>query len=129
MYNDNGKTHTTHTNRAHRHTMTAALFSFDDMKEYAESFYKSKAWQNCRAEYVKTKQGLCERCLKAGVVTPGEIVHHKIFMTPENIHRPEIVLSFENLELLCRAHHAQMHGQAKRFTVDAAGHVAPRVGF
>ena len=48
------------------------------MKDYAKSFYKSKAWQHCRDAYAKSQAGLCERCLKEGKIVPGEIVHYSI---------------------------------------------------
>ena len=94
------------------------------MKPFAESFYKSQAWKNTRKAYMKSVGGLCERCLKGGKYTPGEIVHHKIHITPENIDDPDITLSFGNLELLCRECHYLMHnGSKRRFVVDAQGRV------
>ena len=98
------------------------------MKEYAAKFYKSKAWQACRNAYVHQARGLCEPCLMAGRVTPGEIVHHKIHLTPDNIHQPEVTMDFSNLELVCRECHAKEHDQnraARRFTVDELGRVSP----
>lgn len=74
------------------------------MKAWAEKFYKSTAWQKCRAAYVKEKFGICERCGK-----PGKIVHHKIYLTPDNINCPEITMNFNNLELVCKACHNQEH--------------------
>ena len=47
--------------------------------------------------------------MRKGIVTPGEIVHHKIFLTPENIGNPAVTLAVENLELLCRDCHAAKH--------------------
>ena len=79
------------------------------MKEFAKKFYKSKAWQKARQSYAASVGWLCEECLRKGMVTPGEIVHHKIFLTPENIGNPAVTLAFENLELLCRDCHAAKH--------------------
>lgn len=95
------------------------------MKDYAESFYKSKTWQDCRAAYFKQARGLCECCLKRGVYKAGEIVHHKKHITPENICDPAITLSFDNLELVCRDCHAELHKErnAKRWNVDKWGRV------
>jgi len=57
---------------------------------------------------------------------PGEIVHHKIHLTPENIHDPKIALNFDNLQLLCRDCHGKIHAKhQKRYKVDALGRVAP----
>lgn len=97
------------------------------MKEFAASFYKSKAWQNCRDGYAASVGGLCEDCLKKGLVTPGVIVHHKIALTPENITDPSVALNWNNLRLVCRNCHAIEHGaRICRYTVDPLGRVSPR---
>lgn len=74
------------------------------MKEWAKSFYKGKAWRKCRHAYFVYRHGLCERC--KGL---GKIVHHKIYLTPDNINDPNISLNFDNLELLCRTCHNREH--------------------
>jgi 5-methylcytosine-specific restriction endonuclease McrA len=97
------------------------------MKEYAATFYKSKAWANCRKTYAASVGGLCEDCLKKGLITPGEIVHHVIAITPENITDPAVTLNWDNLRLVCRECHAVEHGaRICRYTVDALGRVSPR---
>ena len=78
-------------------------------KEYARRFYSSKAWQDCRNEYAKKRQHLCEDCMRRGIIKPGEIVHHRIEISPLNIDTPEITLNHNNLELLCRECHAKKH--------------------
>jgi len=105
------------------------------MREFAKWFYNSPAWKSTRVSYMKKAGGLCERCLKKGLYTPAEIVHHKIWLNEENIHDPKIALSFDNLEALCRPCHEEEHSEAnrkakqkheKRYTVDAEGHVIAR---
>ena len=81
-------------------------------KAFARKFYSSKAWQDCRNEYAKRQHHLCENCLRRGIYKPGVIVHHKIEIDPITIERPEIALSFDNLELLCRDCHAEAHEQS-----------------
>lgn len=76
----------------------------DNVKEWAKSFYKSKAWRDCRDAYFIFRHGLCERCGR-----PGKIVHHKIYLTPDNINDPNITLSWENLELVCATCHQHEH--------------------
>lgn len=78
-------------------------------KEYAQKFYNSKAWQHTRNAYKKSVGGLCERCLKEGRYVGGELVHHKIHITPELIDNPSITLDWNNLELLCKECHALEH--------------------
>ncbi len=80
-------------------------------REFAKSFYNSKAWKECREAYKRSVYELCERCLANGKYVPGDEVHHKIPLTPENINNPEITLSFENLELLCPSCHSIEHNK------------------
>ena len=94
------------------------------MKPYAESFYKSKAWARCRNTYMKSVGYLCEKCMEEGKFVPAEEVHHKIFITPQNINDPSITLNRNNLIALCREHHRQAHSrQDRRYSVDGMGRV------
>ena len=96
------------------------------MKEYARAFYKSTAWQRCRDSYIKSVGGLCERCLADGLIVPGYIVHHKCYLTPENIKDPSITLNFDNLEYLCHVCHNKEHfkeAYEKRYKIDESGAV------
>lgn len=99
------------------------------MEEYAAKFYKSAAWKRCREGYLKKVGGLCERCLADGIITPAVVVHHRRYISPENITDPRITLDWKNLEALCWSCHEQEHkGGGKpirRYTVDSAGRVKP----
>ena len=74
------------------------------MQDFAKAFYLSKQWRETRAYVFERDFGLCVRC-----GDPGEIVHHKIYLTPENIDNPAISLNPDNLETLCRTCHALEH--------------------
>lgn len=94
------------------------------MKEYAKAFYKSQAWKITRAAYAKSKGHLCERCLAKGIYTPGEIVHHKIHLNESNLQDLNISLNWNNLQLVCRQCHAELHDERKkRYTIDSYGRV------
>lgn len=96
------------------------------MKEYAKGFYTGKAWRECRDAYIKSVNGLCEDCMAKGIYTPGDIVHHKIHITPKNINDASITLNFNNLRLLCIECHNKEHYKAeskRRYTVDNQGNV------
>ena len=94
------------------------------MKDFAKSFYLSTAWISARRAYRKQAGGLCEVCAAKGLIVPGQIVHHKIHLTPNNINDPNISLNFQNLQLVCRQCHAEIHGKKKkRFVVDDYGRV------
>lgn len=90
--------------------------------EFADPFYKTWEWRRCRAAYLKKVGGLCERCAKRGLIVPAEQVHHKIKLTPENLKNPEITLSFDNLEALCKTCHQAEH-KNKRWLCDVNGNV------
>lgn len=92
-------------------------------KTFAAVFYHSWAWTTCRRKYKKRVGGLCERCLKRGLIVPGVQVHHKTHLTPGNISNPEITLNFENLELLCDDCHKREHKNEVQWRTDASGHV------
>ena len=99
------------------------------MKEYSEAakqFYKSQAWIKCRESYIASVGGLCERCLAKGLIVPGYIVHHKCYLTPQNILDPSITLNFSNLEYLCQDCHNKEHFKeeyTRRYKIKADGSV------
>lgn len=79
-------------------------------KEWAKSFYKSKAWECCRASYISSRinidGGLCEECHRE----QGYIVHHIIELTESNISNPEVSLNHNNLKYVCKACHDRYEG-------------------
>ena len=89
---------------------------------FARSFYMSWAWIKCARAYKQSVGGLCERCWSKGLIVPGDEVHHKTKLTPENINNPEIALNWDNLELLCKACHMEEHSRT-RWRADELGHV------
>ena len=92
-------------------------------QDYAKAFYKSKEWIRCKEAYLKSVGRLCERCLKEGYITPADVVHHKIHITPENINDPSITVNSNNLMALCMDCHAAVHKKEKRWKIDDTGHV------
>ena len=94
------------------------------MKEYARKFYLSKNWRRTRDAYLQYRCGICERCGAA-----GDIVHHKTYLTPQNINDPKVSLSFSNLELLCQDCHNKEHAEKRdnlRYIFDKDGNISPR---
>lgn len=70
-------------------------------KEYAKRFYKSKAWQRCRASFIANREtidgGLCQHCQNKR----GFIVDHIEEINQININNPKITLNHNNLQYLC----------------------------
>lgn len=94
------------------------------MKDFAKEFYNSPAWKRTRESYRQYRGGLCEVCYADGIVKAGEIVHHKIELTPENITNVDIALGFDNLQLVCRECHAKAHDRRqRRYKLDELGRV------
>ena len=83
-----------------------SLAGMQEMKPWARAFYNSKAWKQCRAAYIASVNGLCERCTTP---TPGKIVHHKIWLTAKNIGDPNVSLNHKHLEYLCLPCHNTTH--------------------
>ena len=89
------------------------------MREFAKSFYKSKAWLQCSRSYMLSVNYVCERC--GGVAS---ICHHKKWLSPANINDPAITLNWENLEALCIDCHNVEHMQKRNKVIfDDAGNV------
>ena len=97
-----------------------------------EAFYVSWAWRKCRKAFAKSKGNLCERCLARGIIEAGSKehpleAHHKIPLTAENIHDPNITLNWDNMELLCKPCHDKEREQqqgARRWKVSPDGSVS-----
>ena len=90
------------------------------MKEYARSFYQSKAWRDISRLYMTSKNYVCERCGGVGV-----ICHHKKYITPANIGDLSITLNMDNLECLCRECHNREHSlKRSRVLFDDQGNIA-----
>lgn len=78
-------------------------------KDFAKAFYKSAAWIKCRESFIKERQaidgGMCMKCHR----NPGYIVHHKIYLSPENITDGSISLNHQNLLYWCKSCHDAEH--------------------
>ena len=84
-----------------------------------EKFYSSRIWKKTRETYRIYKHRICERCGGA-----GRIVHHKKYITIENINDYNITLGFNNLELLCYKCHNEEH-LANNNLFDEEGQLIP----
>ena len=93
-------------------------------KDYAKSFYHSRRWKDTQAAFMTSRCYVCERC---GSV--ARIVHHKVYITPQNINDVHITLSWDNLEALCMDCHTNEHLAggicAEGLSFDENGDIAP----
>ena len=88
-----------------------------------ERFYTTRAWKKCRAAVLSDRGGLCEACLKKGLIVPAVHVHHRTPITPDNLDDPRITLDSSNLMALCEECHQEQH-RKKRWRCDAFGRVS-----
>ena len=94
-----------------------------------EAFYVSYKWRKCRTAYAKSVGNMCERCRKKGIIEVGSKknpleAHHKIPLTVDNIHDPEITLNWDNMELVCKkCHDEEKKKKPKRWKVGQDGKV------
>lgn len=84
-------------------------------QEWAKSFYASTVWQKTRDAYIKSVFGLCEY---DGCTDVGLILHHRSWLTPENINDMDIALGWDNLMFVCLKHHNLIHGIAVPYEDD-----------
>ena len=87
-----------------------------------ERFYTTQAWRKCRESFLKSRGGLCEMCLKKGLIVPADHVHHIQPITPETAGDPSVTLNHGNLMALCESCHHAVH-RKKRWRCDAMGRV------
>lgn len=84
-------------------------------KDFAKSFYRSKAWKDCRLAYIARRRladgGMCESCRER----PGYIVHHKEPITAENVNDPGITLNHDLLAYECKECHDRLDGHGVGF--------------
>ena len=97
-------------------------------RDFARAFYRSHAWERTRSAALLRSHGLCEGCLRRGIVRPAKVVHHKVPLNPVNINDPAVSLGLDNLECLCQDCHAAEHTELGTY---GKPHVAerPRVAF
>ncbi|WP_246053938.1 HNH endonuclease signature motif containing protein [Paenibacillus anaericanus] len=68
-------------------------------------FYKTTAWKKCRIVILERDHYLCQPCLKKGIITTANTVHH--IKSLEDY--PELALDEDNLESICPTCHNKEH--------------------
>lgn len=77
-----------------------------------KSFYASEEWVTLRLLLINERGNRCEHCKQIIPRSKDLIGHHKIELTPENVHDRMISLNPENIEIICFDCHNKEH---KRF--------------
>ena len=73
--------------------------------------YNSREWKELRIAKLRSTKGLCEECMKQGVVTSARCVHHIVPIETARTKDEMKRLAFDvnNLRALCFACHARIH--------------------
>lgn len=72
-------------------------------------FYFSAEWKELAKIARDAQHNECQRCKEKGYYSPCEFVHHIKYVKEY----PELALSIENLECLCRNCHEEEHKKNK----------------
>ena len=76
-----------------------------------QKLLNDKQWKLLRAAVFRRTNGLCEMCLKEGIITPGVDVHHiQPVETGRTVQEMErLAYNPANCQLLCVEHHIKVH--------------------
>ena len=81
-------------------------------KDKAE-IYNSREWKELRIAKLRSTNGLCEECMKQGIITSARCVHHVVPIetarTKDEMRRMAIDCGLQGLMSLCFACHARIH--------------------
>ena len=75
------------------------------------TIYNSREWKELRIAKLRSTDGLCEECMKEGIVTSARCVHHVVPIETARTKDEMKRLAFDvnNLRALCFACHARIH--------------------
>ena len=83
----------------------------DNVAKDKSEIYNSREWQELRIAKLRSTNGLCEECLKEGIITSARCVHHVVPIETARTKDEMKRLAFDvnNLKALCFACHARIH--------------------
>ena len=85
----------------------------DKVAKDKADIYNSREWKELRIAKLRSTDGLCEECLKEGIVTSARCVHHVVPIetarTKDEMKRLAIDCGLQGLKSLCFACHARIH--------------------
>ena len=83
----------------------------DKVAKDKADIYNSREWKELRIAKLRSTNGLCEECLKQGIITSARCVHHIVPIETARTKDEMKRLAFDehNLMALCFACHARIH--------------------
>ena len=83
-----------------------------------QEIYNSREWKELRIAKLRSTNGLCEECLKDGIVTAAHAVHHRhpIEDSTSKAEMRKWAFMWDNLVSVCDACHAKIHKEQGKGT-------------
>ena len=85
----------------------------DKVAKDKADIYNSREWKELRIAKLRSTNGLCEECMKHGIVTSARCVHHIVPIETarpkDELKRLAIDCGLQGLMSLCFACHARIH--------------------
>ncbi|KHO62681.1 HNH endonuclease [Thermoanaerobacter sp. YS13] len=75
-------------------------------RQYYE-FYKSDEWERVKTQALIRDKGLCQLCLKKGIIKTADVVHHIVPLKEDWSKRFDL----DNLVSLCHECHNKLHSK------------------
>ena len=86
-----------------------------------QEIYNSREWKELRIAKLRSTNGLCEECMKEGIVTAAHAVHHRhpIEDSTSKAEMRKWAFMWDNLVSVCDACHAKIHKEERSHTKEA----------
>ena len=93
----------------------------DKVAKDKADIYNSREWKELRIAKLRSTNGLCEECMKDGIVTAAHAVHHRhpIEDSTSKAEMRKWAFMWENLVSVCDACHAKIHKEERSHSKEA----------
>ena len=88
-----------------KYVYNKGLTDSDELTKKTKALYKSKAWSKLRVMALDRDNHLCQMCIRKGVYTPANLVHHIIYVKSDFSKS----LDLDNLMCVCSKCHNKIH--------------------
>ncbi|WP_422802063.1 HNH endonuclease [Staphylococcus xylosus] len=83
------------------------LIDSDELTKKTKDLYKGKDWSNLRVMALDRDNHLCQMCIRKGVFTQADLVHHIIYVKSDF----SKALDLDNLMCVCSKCHNKIHSR------------------
>nr|WP_241960069.1 HNH endonuclease signature motif containing protein [Staphylococcus xylosus] len=94
------------------------LIDSDELTRKTKELYKGKDWSKLRVMALNRDNHLCQMCIRKGVFTPADLVHHIIYVKSDF----SKALDLDNLMCVCSKCHNKIHSEDEEKVFVNANH-------